>query len=103
MSTSVVVQNSRDTNTSQENQDVVLVKQEIVQWETNYSFLLEDKEAIQSELEAVQEKLALLQADYDKCQRELHSQNKNNTVKVKQQEEDTTCIIKCNILLRYYL
>ena len=82
MSNRMAVQSLDDTKVDNEQQEIVLIKQEVTQWETNYSFLLEDKEATQAELEITQEKLVALQADYDKCQNKFHTLNKNNTVKV---------------------
>lgn len=67
---------------AEENEQLLAAKQEAAHWEESYNCLVQEKEVFQNELMELQDKLAGIQAEYDKSQRELMNCNKNYNIKV---------------------
>ena len=71
------------TGNSEEQSDQLLsAKQEAAQWEESYNFVVQEKEVLQREVVELQDKLAGLQAESEKLQREILNNNKNYSIKV---------------------
>ena len=66
----------------EDNEQLRATKQEAAQWEESYNSLLQEKESFQNDLMELQDKLANIQAEYEKSQRELMSCNQNYKIKV---------------------
>ncbi|KAL9963859.1 hypothetical protein ACROYT_G027410 [Oculina patagonica] len=71
---------------AEENEQLLAAKQEAAQWEESYNCLLQEKEVFQNEFLELQDKLAGIQAEYEKSQRELMNCNKNYSIKVSKLE-----------------
>lgn len=71
------------SNVIEENEQLLAAKQEAAHWEESYNCLVQEKEVFQNELMELQDKLAGIQAEYEKSQRELMNCNKNYNIKVR--------------------
>ena len=69
-------------STVEDNEQLLATKQEAAHWEESYNCLVQEKEAIQNDLMELQDKLAGIQAECDKSQRELVNCSKNYCIKV---------------------
>lgn len=68
--------------TLEDNEQLLAAKQEAAHWEESYNCLLQEKENFQNDLVEIQDKLANIQAEYERSQRELMSSSKNYKIKV---------------------
>ena len=69
-------------NTNEESDQVLSAKQEAAHWEESYNFVVQEKEVMQRDLVELQDKLAGLQAEGERLQREILNCNKNYSIKV---------------------
>ena len=69
-------------STVEENEQLLTTTQEAAHWEENYNCLLQEKEVLQNDLMDLQDKLAGIQAEYEKSQREVANYSKNYSIKV---------------------
>lgn len=67
--------------TLEDNEQLLAAKQEAAHWEESYNCLLQEKENFQNDLVEIQDKLANIQAEYERSQRELMSCSKNYNIK----------------------
>ena len=66
----------------EESEQLLSVKQEAAHWEQSYNFAVQEKEVIQRDFVELQDKLAGLQAESEKLQREILNSKKNYSIKV---------------------
>ena len=66
----------------EENEQLLAAKQEATHWEESYNCLLQEKETFHNDLMELQDKLAGIQAEYEKSQRELMNCSKHYSIKV---------------------
>lgn len=66
----------------EDNEQLLAAKQEAAHWEESYNCLVQEKEVIQNDLMELQDRLAGMQAEYEKSQRELVNCSKNYSIKV---------------------
>ena len=71
------------SDTTDDGDQVLLARQEASRWEERYNLAAREKEGLQIDLQALQDKIAVLQADSEKSQRELLNSNKANSIKVR--------------------
>lgn len=69
-------------STVEDNEQLLAAKQEAANWEESYNCLVQEKEVIQNDLMELQDKLAGIQAECEKSQRELVNCSKNYSIKV---------------------
>ena len=69
-------------STLEDNEHLLAAKQEAAHWEESYNCLVQEKEVIQNDLMELQDKLAGIQAEYEKSQREQVNCSKNYSIKV---------------------
>lgn len=70
------------SNAMEENEQMLAAKQEAAHWEESYNCLVQEKEVFQNDVMELQDKLAGMQAEYEKSQRELMNCSKNYSIKV---------------------
>ena len=70
------------SSTVEDNEQLLAAKQEAAHWEESYNCLVQEKEVIQNDLMELQDRLAGMQAEYEKSQRELVNCSKNYSIKV---------------------
>ena len=70
------------SGTVEDNEQLLAAKQEAAHWEESYNCIVQEKEVIQNDLMELQDKLAGIQAEYEKSQRELVNCSKNYSIKV---------------------
>lgn len=69
-------------STVEDNEQLLAAKQEAANWEESYNCLVQEKEVIQNDLMELQDKLAGIQVECEKSQRELVNCSKNYSIKV---------------------
>lgn len=69
-------------STVEDNEQLLAATQEAAHWEESYKCLVQEKEVIQNDLMELQDKLAWIQAEYEKSQREVANYSKNYSIKV---------------------
>ena len=69
-------------STGEESEQLLSAKQEAALWEESYNFAVQEKEDKQKDLLKLEDKLAGLQAESEKLQREILNCNKNYSIKV---------------------
>ena len=70
--------------TVEENEKLLAAQQEAAHWEESYNYLVQEKEVIQKDLVELQDKMAEIQAEREKSQRELVTCSKNYSIRVSQ-------------------
>lgn len=70
--------------TVEENEKLLAAQQEAAQWEESYNYLVQEKEVIQKDVMELQDKMAGIQAECEKSQRELVNSSKNYSIRVSQ-------------------
>ena len=70
------------SSTVEDNEQLLAAKQEAAHWEESYNCLVQEKEVIQNDLMELQDRLAGIQAEYEKSERELVTCSKNYSIKV---------------------
>ena len=66
-----------------EDNELILAKQEAGEWEARCKSVLKEKETTEDEIGEMQHRMADMEADNEKLQRELHFSNKANSMKVR--------------------